>query len=1056
MDGKRVLGLDVGANSLGWALIDHDAKSIVDMGVRIFQAGVDNINGMQEASRSLQRRLKRALRKQYKRRRERKNLLRTKLIMLGLLPDEPERFADVVAMDPYTLRKKALDVTLEVYELGRVLDHINSRRGFRTNRKVMSEDETSGTIYEGAKDADKPGINVVTDALDPRLRRMKDYTAVREQLLLNALPPGAGSRTIGEYLADLNPRERRRRNRFTLREHYEIETDIILRKHVGITAGLTVEAIEEIMNIMFDQRPLKTARIYVGPCRFEPSKKRCRKSHPEFQRFRMLQQVNQLRVSGPGRIDDEEQRLKDDERGMLIDLVTMKGELRELDKKESNLRELKKILGLPKTTPISTNIERIDAEYTRRAVTKALGIGLTSSYGPDEWHQIWNVLNHAEHSEWLQDWAVQRLGVSQQQALEFSRIKLESGHASISLKAIRRMMPFLERGYMYHEAATHAGYAFTDSLSQVTLQERVPGLLPSEARNPIVQRSFSELRKVVNAILAKYGPVDTIRVEMGRELRQPLKKRLKDQKIAKENEDYNNRVRNELSKSFGFEHVSRADIQRLKLWESQNHQCIYTGAQISLHQLFSGAVDVDHIIPYSRCMIDGMGNKVVCLREANAAKGNRTPREAIDEGILDGSQLRERLESLVRMNKVSSHKARQFFMSTEEVEKFIGGDFIERQLNDTRFVAKLATKYLRMVAPQVGVSNGVLTAGLRHRWGLNGVIPELAAMQRAWVDDEAIAKSSKSRADHRHHAIDALVVALTNQSLLQKVSTLNAAGLGSGIEQHEQAGRLRLPEEPIPGLRAMARDRIDAMIVSHRVNTRKQGALHEETIYGRARNERGEQRVSETGLPLYVVRKPIESLTCKELLSVVDAGVRSLLLSRLQSLGIDVTAPKFEIPKTAFLEPIFMNRKDGKRGHRIRSVRVLKPSKGMKQIRGGSAFVEPGSNDHIQLGEFDEHGKRSFWNVVQTFDAVKVNRPNERYVSYRINELYGHPDSEEIGASHSYYRVQKLDKTGTVTFRHHAAATLEDNKSRLFATPNTMRGIKVVVNVLGHIVDSRK
>ena len=875
MADKRVLGIDVGANSLGWALVDQDAQTIVDMGVRIFQAGVDNINGLQEASRSQQRRLKRAMRKQYKRRRERRNLLRARLIHLGLLPNDQAQFSLVIAQDPYGLRKKALDSRLEVFEVGRVIDHINSRRGFRSNRKMMTEEETAGTIYEGARETEKPGINAIMDALDPRLRRMKDYVVVRSELLSGEFENADGCRTIGEYLADLNSRERRRRNRFTLREHYEIEADFILRKHIGITEHLTDQAIDDIIGIMFDQRPLKTVRAYVGACRFEPMKKRCRRSHPEFQRFRLLQQINQLKVAGPGRIEDEEQELKESERLMLLEIVELKGELRELGTKEANLREIRKVLGLPKTTPITPNIDRIDAEYTRRAVVKALGIEMTSKYGRDEWHQIWNVLNHAEDSLWLQEWASQRLGANQQQAQEFSRIKLETGHASVSLKAIRRMMPYLEAGLMYHEAAEKAGYTFTDSTLETTILDRVPALLPSEARNPIVQRSFSELRKVVNAILETYGPIGTIRVEMARELKQPLKKRLNDQKIAKQNEDYNNRVREELATKFGFDSVTRADIQRYKLWETQNHQCIYTGTQISMSQLFSGAIDIDHIIPYSRCMVDGMSNKVVCLREVNAAKGNRTPREAMDEGILDGVRVRERVESLVRQSKVSSRKARQFFMSTEEVEKFIGGDFIERQLNDTRFVAKLAIKYLRMVAPKVTVTNGMLTAGLRHRWGLNGIIPELAAMNRAWVDEESVAKSSKSRADHRHHAIDALVVALTNQTLLQKISSLNAAGHGAGIEHHEQTGRLRLPEEPIPGLRALARERIDAMIVSHRVSSRKQGALHEETIYGQAKSADGEQRVSEKGLPLYVVRKPIESLTCKELLNIVDAGVRA-------------------------------------------------------------------------------------------------------------------------------------------------------------------------------------
>lgn len=144
----------------------------------------------------------------------------------------------------------------------------------------------------------------------------------------------------------------------------------------------------------------------------------------------------------------------------------------------------------------------------------------------------------------------------------------------------------------------------------------------------MVQRSFAETRRIVNAIVRKWGNPDVIRVEMGRDLKLPAKQRAKIEKENKKNQTQNANDKTRLEKEFKIDDARRSDILKLRLWEEQDGKCMYTGKTIAKNMLFNGTVDVDHILPYSRTLDDSKNNKVVCLREVNQAKGNRTPWEA--------------------------------------------------------------------------------------------------------------------------------------------------------------------------------------------------------------------------------------------------------------------------------------------------------------------------------------------------------------------------------------------------------------------------------------------
>ncbi|MBI2794516.1 MAG: type II CRISPR RNA-guided endonuclease Cas9 [Ignavibacteria bacterium] len=1047
---SKVLGLDIGSNSVGWALVDLSASNIVGMGVRIFPESVESPNTEKEQSKNVTRRLKRQVRRQYERRRMRKDAVRRMLFHLNLLPTDPETFRDTLKQDPYELRMRALNERMELYEIGRIVDHLASRRGFQSNRKTSSDEESSGVIYEGAKDGSKPGINDIDESLNPELRLYSSFLKNRSELIQNLPALTDGYRTVGEYLYSLDPHVRRRRCRFTLRDHFKIELDIILgRQSKYYPDLLTDSVINQIRNTVFFQRPLKSARKLVGQCRFEPGKKRCHKSHPEFQRFRFLQQMNSLRIRSQGRIEEDDMMLTPSERVALELYVKQKGAL-----DTSKPKNVKDALGWKDKTIFQINAERVDGLSTYRSLTQALGADTIAAMNRNEIHELWNTLNYAADKDWIIDeWKPKGLTLSREQRQSLAKIKLEDGYGSLSLRAIRKILPFLEEGMQYSEAATAAGYTFTDTLISVPITDIVPRLAPEDARNPIVQRSFAETRKVVNAIIRKWGNPDVIRIELGRELRVPAFERARMQKEMYKNRDRNEADRQRLREEYNIAHGSVTDVLKLRLWEEQQYECIYTGKPISKNMLFNGSTDIDHILPYSRTLDDGRENKVLCLREANASKGDRIPMEACDEGIFNRESFKQRVDNLISKHNISVSKQRKLLMTTDVFnERFTNDDetgFVARQLNDTRFAARLALKYLRNVSPSVQAVTGQMTAMLRRKWGLDGVLTELAAAGRAWVAPSN-EPGRKDRSDHRHHAIDALTVALTDRSLVKRISDMNVR-TGSAKDALLD-GRLALPDAPLPGVRALALRVVDNIIVSHRIGRPGRGPLHEETFYGISRDRDGNQLYNERDVPLFVVRKPLSSLTSNEITDIVDPVVKKVVFDRLAFMGVNTETEKFTVPKNAFAEPLYLPRRDGSRGHVIRRVRVYKASTGMHQLRRDGLFVETGGNDFIRIIR-TPGSKKALWEVRTLLDTAtnaksKIESVGDgQELKLRIGELVRFTDGD-------IYKVQKVRKdNGQVGLYHHADAT-GDVKHLRNPYPSGITGDKLRVDHIGFLIES--
>ena len=307
----------------------------------------------------------------------------------------------------------------------------------------------------------------------------------------------------------------------------------------------------------------------------------------------------------------------------------------------------------------------------------------------------------------------------------------------------------------------------------------------------------------MNAIIREYGPPDRIHVELARNLKMGPDKRSEYNKAIREREEERSKAADAIRAEAPGTKLSRDLIDKYLLWEQQGGRCVYSGKSISLSQLLGGEVDVDHILPRWRSLENSFANKIVCFRDMNRDKGDRTPYEWLNGRPDDFDALKARIQIL-------PFRKRAKFTQ----EKIDTDEFAARQLVDTAYITRAAVDYLRCLVEKphhVLGGKGTYTAELRHLWGIETVLSELPDSP-AWASQADLRPGEKNRADHRHHAIDAIVVALTGQSRLQQLSKLYKTG---------EAGAQILPWG---GFRSSAVEAIKAINISHRVRRRINGA----------------------------------------------------------------------------------------------------------------------------------------------------------------------------------------------------------------------------------------
>ncbi|MXX52947.1 MAG: type II CRISPR RNA-guided endonuclease Cas9 [Dehalococcoidia bacterium] len=826
----------MGTNSIGWAAIklDDDGQpcGILDMGVRNFP---DGRNPTDKQSNAVNRRLARGQRRRRDRYLKRREDLINALVEYGLMPEDAEERKKIAndnkLFDPYKLRAKALDEPLDPFELGRAIFHLDQRRGFKSNRKSDGDNEN-----EAQKT--RSDIN--------ELRRRMDES---------------GARTLGEFLVRRRRRGKSVRARpdmglYPDRAMYEKEFDKI-RAAQEPHQDLSTEQWDRLRNyIIFYQRDLRP--VDPGWCLFEDGEKRAAKALPLFQEFRMLQEVNNLKIQ----VGREDRALKPDERERVLNRLRSGSDV--------NLKKPVRALGLPSGAEFNlaqagrTMVKGDEATARLTALPKKATANRPATPGLfgkkwldfslDERNEIARFLIETESPEIVRERALTEWGLSEAQADALSNVSLVSGYGNLSEKAIAKILPHMERGLRYSDAVIAAGYPHHSDLRNDEAHERLPyygQVLTSDAvganreknpeidgeparygriANPTVHIGLGQLRRVVNRIIEVHGKPEEMVIELARDLKMNKEDKLNYQRSQRDGAERNERFRKDLESAE--EEVSPEILRKLRLWEEQGPPqariCPYTGRQLSFEMVISARTEIDHILPFSRTLHNSMNNLVVCMAEANRAKGDRSPYEAFGHNPpgYDYDDI------LANVERFPYNKRRRF--QPDAMEWFENDDaFLDRQLNETQYLSRTARTYLSHLynekaegsKQRVRAIPGRMTALLRRGWGLNGILSESGEDQT----------ERKQRDDHRHHAIDAFIVANTTQRLLHRFAR------AAGSSWQDAAENLaRLTPKPWDGFdRNDLKPFLEKIVVSYKtdrgtrgVKGKTTGQLHNDTAYG--------------------------------------------------------------------------------------------------------------------------------------------------------------------------------------------------------------------------------
>lgn len=831
------IGLDLGTNSIGWALLgleDGKPNKIIKTGVRIFPDGRTPID---KTSLAVDRRIARQQRRMRDRFLKRQKRLMNALIEFGLMPVDESKRKTLEHLDPFALRAKGLDHLLAPEELGRAIFHLSKRRGFKSNRKIGSGDD-SGVV--------KPSINKTRKAIE-----------------------SSGCRTYGEWL-----QTRREKGEGVLaravgeggNKEYEVYADrdlieqelIILWKTQERLGNLACNerAFQAIRNSIFFQRDLLP--VDPGKCTFELTEPRGPLADMRVQQFRIYQELNNLLVIDENYIS---RSLTLAERDKIVAALSVSA--------QRTFLQINKLLNFPETTRFNLESESrgfLKGNQTSVIMAKKDHFGkLWHTLSEERQVAIINELLSNESESAVVSYLQENFDLAINTAHKIANCKLPDGYGRVSILAIEKILPHLKSQVItYDKAAGLAGYNHSNfDLDEIYAELPYYGVIlerymgkPNEnssnkdeakygrIANPTVHIALNELRKVINGIIKKYGHPTEIVVEVVRDLKNSIQAKNEIKKRQRENVKNNERYAGDL-KTLGLTN-NYDNRQRLKLWEELgasplDRKCPFSGEQISIARLFSPEVEIEHLIPFARSLDDSLGNKTLAMRKANRDKRDMTPYEAFGSS-LNGYSWDDILD---RVDQLPLNKRARF--APDAAEKFANQEeWLARQLNDTAYISRVARRYLNAVCykDDVRVVPGRLTALLRQALGLNRLIGDTA---------------EKERNDHRHHAIDAVVVGLTETRLLQTASSHSKYARMQGFKN-----LLDEMPNPWPDFTEDVKASIERIAVSHKPDHGVEAKLHNGTAYGIVEGP------NEKGVSMVVHRKPLTKLKEGDLKKIRD------------------------------------------------------------------------------------------------------------------------------------------------------------------------------------------
>lgn len=1030
---KHVLGLDLGVGSIGWCLIALDAQGdpaeILGMGSRVVP--LNNATDAADFSvgkaftANQERTARRTMRRGFARYQLRRYRLRRELEKVGMLPDAA--LIQLPLLELWELRERAATAgeRLTLPELGRVLCHINQKRGYRHVKSDAAA--IVGDESEKKKDSNSAylaGIRANDEKLQAEHKTVGQYFAEQLRQNQSESPTGGISYRIKDQI-------------FSRQRYIDEYDQIMAAQRVHYPDILTDEFIRMLRDeVIFIQRPLKSCKHLVSLCEFEKQEKVMHvqqddgkggrqlverrvkfgpkvapKSSPLFQLCRIYEAVNNIRLTRP---DGSPRDITPEERAKIVahlqsnaslSFAALKKLLKEKALIADQLTSKSGLKGNSTRVALASALQPypqyhhlLDMELETRMMTVQLTdeetgevterevAVVTDSYVHQPLYRLWHILYSIEERDAMRRALITQLSMKEEDLdgglldqlyrLDF----VKPGYGNKSAKFICKLLPQLQQGLGYSEACAAVGYRHSNSptseeITERTLLEKIPLLQRNELRQPLVEKILNQMINLVNALKAEYG-VDEVRVELARELKMSREERERMAEGNRRREKENKAIAEKIQECGLFPTKSR--IRKYMLWEEAGEKCLYCGQILTLSQCLNGDdMEVEHIIPKSVLYDDSYGNKTCACRRCNKEKGNRTALEYIRAKGWEAEYM-ERINGLLDKKAISYSKHQRLRWLKEDIPS----DFLERQLRLTQYISRQAMAILQQGIRRVSASEGGVTARLRSLWGYDDILHTLnldrydsmGETERVSREGETTEKlritNWSKRKDHRHHAIDALVVASTRQGYIQRLNRVSSESereaMSGEIEMQKvtKTDKLSLLERwltqrPHLSVRAVS-DKVAEILISYRPGKRvvtrgrniylrhgkkcvqsgllvPRGPLSKETVYG---------QITVNGEPQIVCKYDLHSLKAKDVDYVVDLALRKRLKELLAQHGGK--------EKEAFAGDVYMD-EAGTQGP-IRSVRCFTgldrgKMKAVKYDEQGDAvgFVATQNNHHLAI-----------------------------------------------------------------------------------------------------------
>lgn len=815
-----VFGIDIGIGSCGWAVVDTRKHKIIAMGSRCFDPSEDPKT---KTLNNAQRREKRGARRVIARRGNRIKNVRKVIKDAGLSTNPSHKYFQSIgkdAPDPWEARSEGLKRSLTDDEATSALIHIAKHRGFKSNSK------------RDAKDTEGRKVLSAISGWDDKL---------------------GDDRTYGQFLYEEYGNQKRNKGgdySFTpKRDHLWEEARRIILTQRGLGASWATEDFEEqYLKAAFFQRPLQSSEDLVGPCPFEPDEKRTARFSYSYERFRLIQTLlNRCRIS----TDEGERELSTPELQKALDNFGKQ--------KKMTYRTLRRLINLPEeygfvSAPKRDEDEKKDITGTSTGASPGSNT-LRKVLSDTDWNEltktpeildrIAEVVTFNESLDQIKS-RISRLSIKDEtinclmngvETGEFADFK---GTGNISAKAARKLIPEMLRGKYYSEACDALGYAMQNS-----------GL--DDIRNPVVKRAVMQAIKQIELMVRKFGRPENINIELLRDVGKSAEERGKMESGINRRTSEREKNEKEFLELVNRQTCSRRELEMYELLKEQACRCPYCDKYLNPASIVdgSGAVQIDHIYPRSRSHENGYVNKVVTCATCNQGKRNSTPWE------WRGQRDREwwvAHEARVSKMTCKREKKRRLLSKTFADRE---DEFIERNKVDASYIARTLQSELTRLYPKTYQNGTIIKGSDRRIFARPGQIT--AMMRRSWLGE----RLKKDRDDDRHHAMDALIVALIDEGVLQEITR--------AYKKLEDELKYSYTPSVDPPWDTFPEDAITAYksgwLVCRTENRRVRGALHEETIR--------RMRVDDEGNGIYYERKSIDDLTANHIKLIPDPVIQA-------------------------------------------------------------------------------------------------------------------------------------------------------------------------------------